>query len=293
MKCLFILLASTALTAAATESAYDSIPTDTIRVIEGAHRLVLTENSQGVTVTVTGKDDEPGFSYSYQSQFSPDATVHTSQQSNNWRLTLPFSRRAKPTSKYPHSACIVGGLAFGGVSVPGISSKMRTSWEIMLLNAIAFEHRFTPNSRLSIGIGIDWRNYRLDENLRFSQADNGAISISTYGEEVSKPLSRIKTFSWLVPAIYQQRLYRDFWLNAGAILSINSHASLLTRYHNAQGKHEQSSDNIRQNVITCDFLASINYSWLGFYVKYSPCHVLRSSTGLEFRSLSAGLILAF
>lgn len=290
MNCLSILLfAATAISAAAN----DSIPTDTIKVIEGAHRLVLTENAQGVNVTITGKDNDPGFSYSYQSQFSPDATVHTSQQSNNWRLTLPFSRREKPAAKYPHNTCTMGGLAFGGVSAPGISSKMRTSWEIMLLNVIAFERHFTPSSRLSIGIGIDWRNYRLDENLRFFQAGDGAISISTYGEEVSKPLSRIKTFSWLVPAIYRQRLYRDLWLNAGAILCINSHASLLTKYSNAQGKHEQSSDNIRQNVVTCDFIASLNYSWLGFYVKYSPCHVLKASTGLEFRSLSAGLILAF
>ena len=73
----------------------DSVKIDTVQVIEGAHRLVLTENAQGVTVSVTGKDDNPDYSYTYRSRFSPDATVKTSQESNNWSLTMPFSRRGK------------------------------------------------------------------------------------------------------------------------------------------------------------------------------------------------------
>lgn len=294
----FIISAFIAFDAVANEVAEnDSVRIDTLQVIEGAHRLVLTENQQGITVSVTGKDDDPEYTYTYKSQFSPDATVQTSQESNNWQLALPFSRRENDNRKYPSNDIVIGGLAFGGVLAPGAPDMMKTkkgsSWEIMLLHAFACQRRFTPNDRLSVGIGIDWKNYRLDDNLRFYKADNGTITIGTYGEEVSKQSSRIKTFSWLVPVMYQRRVYRDLWINAGAVLNFNTYASVKTNYRIGDVKHEHFDDNIRQNVVTCDLMAIVNCSWLGLYVKYSPCNVLKSSAGLKFQSLTGGIILAF
>lgn len=297
-RTIFIISSLIALSAAANEAVpADTATVDTVQVIEGAHRMVLTENAQGVTVTVTGKDDNPDYTFTYRSHFSPDAKVTTSQESNNWQLTLPFSRRAKKMMKYPSNDITVGGLAFGGVFAPGGGNLMKTnkgkSWEIMLLNAVAYQRRFTPNDRLSAGIGIDWKNYRLDDNLRYYKADDGAMTIDTYGEAVSEQSSRIKTFSWLVPVIYERRIYDDFWIHAGAVLNFNTYASVKTKYRIADLKYEHFDDNIRQNVVTCDVMAAIRYSWLGFYVKYSPCNVLKSSTGLKFQSLTAGIILGF
>ena len=300
MKRIYTIIAAIAATSpilSATEISADSVSVDTVKVIEGAHRMVLTESLTGMTVTVSGMDNDSLYSYSYHKDFAPDATVATHQHSNNWELALPFSHKAKRT-KYPSNSITIGGLAFGGVIASGAPSLMSTnkgkSWEIMLLNALAYQRSFTPNDKLSVGIGIDWKNYRLDDNLRYYQDDNGQITIGTYGEEVSKPSSRIKTFAWLVPVTYKRRLYRNLWLGVGAVLNFNSYASIKTKYSIGDIKYEHFNDNIRQNVVTVDLMTSINYScYYGLYVKYSPCNVLKSSTGLKFKSLTAGIILRY
>lgn len=276
----------------------DSVKIDTVQVIEGAHRLVLTENAQGVTLSVTGKGDNPDYSYTYRSRFSPDATVKTYQESNNWSLTMPFSRRGKTNESYPKNDIIIGGLGFGGVSAPGGPGNMDInkgkSWEIMMLYVLAYQRKFTPNDFLRVGIGVDWKNYRLDDNLRYYKAEDGTMTIGTYGEAVSKQSSRIKTFAWTVPVTYKRNLYRSLWLSVGAVLNFNTYASVKTKYRIGDVKYEYFDDNIRQNVVTCDMLASVSYAGIfGIYVKYTPCDVLKSSTGLEFKSLSAGVVFGF
>ena len=120
------------------------------------------------------------------------------------------------------------------------------------------------------------------------------MTIGTYDEAVSKQSSRIKTFSWTVPVTYKRNLYRSLWLSVGAVLNFNTYASVKTKYRIGDVKHEYFDDNIRQNVVTCDMLASLSYAGIfGIYVKYSPCNVLKSSTGLEFKSLSAGVVFGF
>ena len=168
------------------------------------------------------------------------------------------------------------------------------SWEIMMLHVLAYQRKFTPNDYLRVGIGIDWKNYRLDDNLRYYKAEDGTMTIGTYDEAVSKQSSRIKTFSWTVPVTYKRNLYRSLWLSVGAVLNFNTYASVKTKYRIGDVKHEYFDDNIRQNVVTCDMLASLSYAGIfGIYVKYSPCNVLKSSTGLEFKSLSAGVVFGF
>ena len=242
----------------------DSVKIDTVQVIEGAHRLVLTENAQGVTVSVTGKDDNPDYSYTYRSRFSPDATVKTSQESNNWSLTMPFSRRGKPNESYPKNDIIIGGLGFGGVSAPGGPGNMDInkgkSWEIMMLHVLAYQRMFTPNDYLRVGIGIDWKNYRLDDNLRYYKAEDGIMTLGTYDEAVSKQSSRIKTFSWTVPVTYKRNLYRSLWLSVGAVLNFNTYASVKTKYRIGDVKHEYFDEKIRQNVVTWDMRASRSYA---------------------------------
>lgn len=299
MKRIYIIIAAMAATfpvIGAAELHADSAKVDTVKVIEGAHRMVLTENKNGVTVTVSGKEGDSLYTYSYHKPFAPDATVSTHQRSNNWELALPLSSRKKP-AKYPSNAITIGGLAFGGVVAVGAPGMMCTnkgkSWEIMLLNAIAYQRSFTPTDKLSVGIGVDWKNYRLDENMRYYQNDEGRITIGTYGEEVSKQSSRIKTFAWLVPITYKRNLFSKLWLNVGAVLNFNSYASVKTKYRIGDIKHEHFNDNIRQNVVTCDVMAGLSYSGFGLYVKYSPCNVLKESTGLKFQSLTAGIILLY
>lgn len=279
---------------AAENTPCDSISADTVVVIENAHQLSLTENSGGVTITITGKDDNPNYTYTYHSRFTPDAIVKTHQQSSEWGLSFPLAIHSSPKSK---NEIIVGGLAFGWMKVAGQPSNMvvagTKSWEIMLLNALAYQRRLSDRDFLSVGIGIDWRNYRLDDNLRYTQADDGTMSVETYSENVWEQSSRIKTFSWLVPVIYKHRFGKNFKTWLGAILCLNSYASVKTKYRIEERQIKEFSDDISHSVVTCDFIAGISCSGIGLYAKYSPCNVLKTRAHLEFTPISGGIILGF
>ena len=71
------------------------------------------------------------------------------------------------------------------------------------------------------------------------------------------------------------------------------YASIKTKYSIGDIKYEHFNDNIRQNVVTVDLMTGIINSCYGLYVKYSPCNVLKSSTGLKFKSLTAGIIFRY
>lgn len=74
MKRIYTIIAAIAATSpilSATEISADSVSVDTVKVIEGAHRMVLTESLTGMTVTVSGMDNDSLYSYSYHKDFAP------------------------------------------------------------------------------------------------------------------------------------------------------------------------------------------------------------------------------
>ena len=62
-----------------------------------------------------------------------------------------------------------GGLAFGFVD--GISTeadvKMGKSFEISWLNVIGAKYNTGRGQRISVGVGLDWKNYKLGSAERF------------------------------------------------------------------------------------------------------------------------------
>ena len=68
-----------------------------------------------------------------------------------------------------------GGLAFGFVD--GISTeadvKMGKSFEISWLNVIGAKYNTGHGQRISVGVGLDWKNYKLGSAERFGLGENG------------------------------------------------------------------------------------------------------------------------
>ena len=83
-------------------------------------------------------------------------------------------------------------------------------------------------------------------------------------------------------------------MQLSAIANFNTHASLKTRYRDADGRKKKiTSSDIHQQKVTLDLQARLNYRSLGCYVKYSPCDVLKKDYGPSFNGLSAGVIVSY
>lgn len=297
MKKIYVVMLAfvTTFSAMASEMA-DSVNVTVVKEVENADQLVITEDSRGVTVNIKGIGGDTDSTYTYRSQFSPDAVVKTHQSSSNWYMSMPFARRNRCTVKYPQWNVVSSGLMFGRSMGVGTADGVNLSGaEIMWLNTLGLNYCPSMRHSLTVSVGLDWRNYRLDDNVRFYKDADGKLTVGGYNDANSHDrLSRIKTFSLLVPFTYTYSVGAGFNLSASAILDFNVYGSVKTKYQIGELKYEDFDKDIHQNVITCDFMALIDWRGiLGVYVKYSPCNVLKTDFGPKYQSLSFGTVLLF
>lgn len=292
----YIALFSAALFAA-NAFAQNITESDTILIVNSPKNITITETQKGLKVTIIGTENDSTFTSSYFEQYPDNSAIKSRQLFSN-----PFSFHDEDENCFLTS----GGLLFGFVTAPGMPGAMdiepQKSYEISWLNmlAVKFRDKAKRNS-LSIGIGIDWRNYRSTKNVRFISSDNNGIDLAPYPDDCRPKYSRLKVFSLGFPIIYKHTFTHGkygiskFALSAGAILNYNSHASLSSSWLDTQGiEVKETTNHIGHSKFTVDFIGIINLtSNLGIYAKYSPMDVLRDNHGPGFKTFSAGFIFAY
>lgn len=165
---------------------------------------------------------------------------------------------------------------------------------------------YTRNRKqyFSMGLGVNWRNFRMTGRSRFDKDANENLIISPYPEEASEiGSSRIKVFSISVPFVYAFHLGSHWKIGLSATLNVNTFASIETQYRIADSElvpnetvihHvKESNSHIHHKPVSVDFGAHLNWHGLGVYAKYSPCKVLNGNFGPSFTPLTVGFSIGF
>lgn len=177
-----------------------------------------------------------------------------------------------------------------------MNTKMSASREITLPNIIGIGWRpWRNNHRFSVGVGINWKNFRMTGKTRFIKEGQNLIT-GPYPDGADIKFSRLKVFSWTFPFLYQVDFGRKDHCSfqIGPVVNFNTYGSLKTRFVNAEGRKEKLIDkNIHHNPVTVDLMAELNFYGVGYYIKYSPCDMLDTDFGPEFQFLSMGISLFF
>lgn len=186
-----------------------------------------------------------------------------------------------------------GGFVIGWANAPsGLDVDMGHSMELGWLNVIGAKLNTGHGQRITMGVGIDWRNYKLCRGTRYAW-DDDHVWTDLYPTDATPRSSRLKVFSLTLPIILRQRLVNKVDLMAGAIVNFNVHGSLETVYDLDGTKITERTTRIHQVPVTADIFAGVKWSCLGAYVRYSPCHVLRQEHAPAFTSFSTGIFLGF
>ncbi len=277
------IIATLAALAALTASA--SAPADTVYQFTRPDTVRIVESASGVTVTI----GEAGSSAVIESPF------------DEGRLNRSHRGFTFGKTRTGHFEVFMQGPMFGFVGTPGapdgMGVEMGKSFEIGVLDLLGFKyHRHAWE--VSLGFGIDWRNYRATRGTVFT-ADNGRVGLSLFPQDVTPRFSRLKIFSLQFPILYGLRLGRAAghaaWLHLGPVLCLNTHGSAKTSWREP-GEDRTStvtSNSIGQRKFTVDFIGTLSLGSIGVYLRYSPYKVLTSAGAPEFRSLSTGLTLGF
>lgn len=182
----------------------------------------------------------------------------------------------------------------GGVSqAKGVDIDMGQSYEIEWGDVIRTKVRIGRKDHLSLGLGFDWRNYRVTGFKMFSKDDRGIITMQDYPEGTEPKFSRIHTFSLSVPFKYYHNFNKKVYFAAGPELYFTPHGSLKTRYYENGEKQKITSGNVHQSRFSIGVGAEVIVHHIGIYYKYNPFNVLRSDYGPGFSSMTVGLKVAF
>ena len=270
---------------------------DTV-VIHNPQKVTIVTGDSLQKIIVKGKEGDDKFVYQNTIQLVDSNYVSTTRIGRDrWEL-IPSVKVGKKNddmngSGSSNSISAHIGIGFTAPTKADTRTDFSTfkSWEIFF-TPIQFDHHFDRRERntVSLGFGLDWKNYRMTGDTRFTKAPDGNVVIEKYPLQVSPDFSRIKVFSITANLGFEHSFNDDFWIGFGPVVNFNVYGSVLTEYTMYGDEMRKLEKNIRQRPITVDWMLRLGIFSIPLYVKYSNNNVLKDG-GIKFRSLSFGLYL--
>ena len=290
MKKLTISMALVALTATAGAQGNDTV------VIHNPKKVTIVTGDSLQRIIVSGKEGDDKFTYQNTIRLVDSNYVSTTRIGHDrWELipSVKVGKKKDDVESRGSSNAISAhvGIGFTAPTKADARTDFSTfkSWEIFATIA-QWDHYFERRHRnaVSIGIGFDWKNYRMTGDTRFVKAPDGNVDIEKYPLQVSPDFSRIKVFSITANLGFVHNFDDDFWIGFGPIVNFNVYGTVLTEYSMYGDDIRKLEKNIRQRPVTIDWMLRLGIFSIPFYVKYSNDNVLKDG-GVKFRSLSFGL----
>lgn len=292
MKKLMIIMALAALTATAGAQENDTV------VIHNPKKVTIITGDSLQRIIVSGKEGDDKFTYQNTIRLVDSNYVSTTRIGRDrWEL-IPSVKVGKKKDgaegrTYDNAISAHFGIGFTAPTKADARTDFSTfkSWEIFATIA-QWDHYFERRHRnsVSLGFGIDWKNYRMTGDTRFVKAPDGNVALEKYPLQVSPDFSRIKVFSLTVNLGFTHSFDKNFWIGFGPVVNFNVYGSMLTEYSMYGDDIKRKEKDIRQRPITIDWMLRLGIMGVPFYLKYSGDNVLKDG-GVKFRSLSFGLYL--
>ena len=267
---------------------------DTTVVVNHAKKVTIEKRLNSMSVKIEGTVENPAYFYSQTMVVDSTAAVITTEKNADWDFTIPFinkKNKKNKTRRYYMTECntSLGIGMVNAVNAPAdLNIDMGASYEFSVDNLLKCRYNLIPTTSVSLGAGLNWKNYRMTGRTRFIQEGSNVV-LGEYPEGADIKFSRLKIFSITIPLMINQAIGKNALLSVGPVININTHGSLKTRYTLNGEKVKEKSNDIHQNRTTVDFMAKLRIKDLGFYAKYSPTDVLHTEFGPKFNSFSTGV----
>lgn len=239
------ILLSLALLASIGLSAAPTTEGDTI-VVEKPQRVTVVTTDSIQHILVEGKEDNPHYTYSNTLQIV-DSNYVSGSSINKDDFTIGFGwpKLARKNTDHQSTYVLAAHFCIGFVNAPGMPKagdlNMGNSAELWFF----FENEWRPwrnNHVFSFGIGLDWRNYRMEDNYCFRKDAEGMNVLERLPEGASPNFSRVKVFSLNFPIRYQYQ-GRRFGFSLGPVLNFNTYSSIKTKYKLDGHKYKEKYKN--------------------------------------------------
>ena len=270
-------------------------------VINHPKKVTIVSSDSLQRVIVNGKQGDDDFVYQNTIRLvDANFESNTSISRDHWELIpsvkLGKKKSDEDQSKTPRTYNALSAHLGVGFTCPThvdnrIDFSTFKSWELFA-TVVQWDHFLDHRERncLSLGFGIDWKNYRMTDDMLFTKAPDGNVTVERFPLEYEPKFSRIKVFSLTATLRYEHDFGSGFAIGFGPVVNFNTYASIKTRYNFLGDEIKRVEKNIRQRPVTIDWMLNMSLAGVPFYVKYSNDNVLKDG-GVRFRSLSFVLYL--
>lgn len=234
---------------------------DTVKVIDNPDRAVITQDGDDNTSEDEVKDVN---------------------------IMFPFKKCDAEENAKPHIDFFLSDVyvGWGRTNVqPGARDIIsRSTWEAGVLNVVGMGLVFNRcRTRLSLGVGFNWSNYRLKSPYFWATDDNGRVGYADGSEmadeldaEIERRSTNLQVRSLQVPLLFSQKLGKRFSVTAGGVMNWNFFADISNRYSVGKDDVSITTRGLHQRKISFDAIAMLYYRSLGVYFRYSPQSLFKS-----------------
>lgn len=268
---------------------------DTLYLRPVAKEMIVTQNEDEIKVVVRNQDKDDviiipnkidtvkGIEESYYKQEPP-----LWAKQHNFYI-FPSNRQNR------YWSIGIEGITLGLTSANGQPTPKGLQWgksfEIGWLSIIDFKYNFSK-SAVSLGIGLNWRNYKNSTSFRYLNVDNESGLIwKNYANDVNGKNSQLKLFAVQFPFLYELSIPKtSLFLKLGPIFNFNTYSSVKTSFTDSEGNGASyfTTSSI-QRLLTVDIFANVSLSqMIGVYIRYSPMKILKTSDGINFHPFTLG-----
>ena len=131
-----------------------------------------------------------------------------------------------------------------------------------------------------------------NKEMRFFKNDDGMVDVTGFTDGAHKRNSNLNIFSLQFPLVFRQEVGRFNFAVAG-IMNVNTGGNLTNEYRLNDNDYNITTHHIGQRKVTFDVMGAVCYSGMGLYLRYRPQNVLKTTAGVQFNTLSAGIIIGF
>ena len=266
---------------------------DTI-VVNKPNKVTVVVGDSVQKILIEGREGDENYVYRNTIQSTNGKfTRHEADDKDSWDI-IPSVKVGSKKNKEDELDELSMHVAFGMVCPVSADERLDfsgRSQEIWWI-PVCYEHAFDKQKRHSIefGLGLDWRNYRIKQDVMFVKNADGMVDLAPYPSGVHRKFSRVKVFGLTADVLYRLKFSKNFGMALGPVLNFNTYSSLKTKYEEDGKKVSVIEKKAGHRPVTFDLLGMIDICGFNFYVKYSPNDVLKDN-GIKFKALSFGVLL--
>ena len=147
------------------------------------------------------------------------------------------------------------------------------------------------------GLGLEWNNYRFDENVSLEKGGSGLIQAYRFNEDWSVKKSKLTSLYLTVPLLFEFQIpvkykNRRVHLSTGLVggLRLGSHTKI--KYKSNGNKHkDKDHDDFNLNTLRYSAQIRVGYRSLNFFATYGLNGLFQKNDGPKLDPFTVGITL--